>query len=367
MSKLIKHISNTFKVICYIGLFFFFVFLTLYNIGPSQNKIIHFLSIFYAPATAFIVLMLFYAVIKKKYIYAVILLCLFILGFKSLKETFQWNTQEIGSEQSFTLMSYNVASFHPERYDRFTGSELNNQKIFDWFRSIEKPDILCIQEFFHGYSNDGELTLDSIKTIGGYGYYYLNPYYRNSYNGFFGAVTFSKFKSIKAGELVYGKSKLNKGVYHDFIVYGDTIRVINVHLSSMSIRLIPFLEKKLFPWISLNFLNIHQKLIDGHEEHVEEIAVIKNFIDESPHKVILCGDFNSFPYQYPYQMIKQDLDNAFEKKGRGFGLSYHYRPFYIRIDQIFYDPRLKILSYEVHKENPWSDHYPISASFEVGN
>ena len=288
-----------------------------------------------------------------------------MIGLPVFSETLQWNKQLAKTPNSFSLMTYNAASFHPDRYNKFTGDEINNQRVFTWFKQIEQPDIFCIQEFFNGYENNNESTLDTIRQIGNYSYYYLNPQYQRKYDGFFGVATFSKFKAIGSGELLFGRSTINKGVYNDFIIHADTIRIVNIHLSSMSIRIIPSFSIGVKNWFSLNVVNTYNKLIEGFENHISEIDYIYKFISESPYKVIICGDFNSFPYNYPYQKIKSSYQNSFEQRGRGLGITYHYKPFFGRIDQIFFDPAIKNLSFKVHTENPWSDHYPISAEFEV--
>lgn len=312
-------------------------------------------------------LIFLYYLLRKKWIKAIISAVILIVAFPVVSESLQWNKQLPKTSTSFSVMTYNAASFHPDRYNRFTGDEINNQHIFQWFKQIEQPDILCIQEFFNGYENDNESTLDTIRQIGNYSYYYLNPQYQRKYDGFFGVATFSKFKSVGSGELLFGRSTINKGVYNDFIVHGDTIRIVNVHLSSMSIRIIPYFSIGFKNWYWLNVVNTYDKLIEGFENHISEIDYIYQFVTESPYQVILCGDFNSFPYQYPYQKIKQIFKNAFEERGRGLGFTYHYKPFFGRIDQIFFDPNFKNLSFKVHSENTFSDHYPISASFDLSH
>lgn len=341
------------------------VILIIHRFFVTENKLFNLISMFLLPITLLVMLSLIILIIQKKWTKSILLVIVLMIGFQPITESFQWNKQDEITANTFSLMTYNAASFHPDRYNRFTGDEMNNQRIFQWFKQIEQPDILCIQEFFNGYENDNESTLDTIRKIGKYSYYYLNPQYQRKYDGFFGVATFSKFRAINSGELLFGRSNINKGVFNDFIIHGDTVRVVNVHLSSMSIRIIPSLSIGLKNWYMLNVSNTYDKLMEGYENHISEINYIFKFVSNSPYKVILCGDFNSFPYNYPYQKMKTIYKNAFEEKGRGFGITYHYKPFYGRIDQIFFDPSIKNVSFKVHTENNYSDHYPISAKFNL--
>jgi len=335
------------------------------QLNAGQSSTVYILSYFIVPSLFFSFTCAVIYFLKRKYITATWLLYIFFFGWPFLRITFQWNNVSQTKVETFSVMTYNIASFHPNRYSSKLGDQQNSQFIFDWFRTVETPEIFCVQEFFHGYENDAELTLDSLRNIGNYGYYYLNPYFRDVYNGFFGVVTFSKFKAIKSGELIYGKSVMNKGVYHDFKIGSDTVRIVNVHLSSMSIRI----EQKNDNSTVKQYYNSAklavEKLKKGYDDHFEETRVILEFVLNSPYPVILCGDFNSLPYAYPYQIFSKYFNDAFVSKGKGMGITYHYHPFYARIDQIFYDKKLKIHEFKVHKENPWSDHYPISARFEI--
>jgi len=57
------------------------------------------------------------------------------------------------------------------------------------------------------------------------------------------------------------------------------------------------------------------------------------------------------------------MRNAFEDAGKGFGFTYNKVLFFLRIDNIFYDPSLNIEHFKTHREVDYSDHYPVSATF----
>jgi len=314
----------------------------------------------------FSVLIFVLALIKRWYVLAFMSILLCVSTSKAFGEVIRvFPVSKKSMDRSVHIMTYNSASFHPNRYAEKVGDKQNSQKIYDWLRQNPTPDVLCIQEFFHGYGDEAELALDSIQSTGNYAYYYLNPTYYKAYNGFFGVVTFSKHRAIKSEPLLFGASFINKGVYHDFVIHGDTLRIMNLHLRSMSLRLHGnqsgnFITKKM----SLT-KEILVKLREGFKNRYEEINTILRLIEASPYPVVVCGDFNSTPAGYPYQVLKRRMKNSFEEAGFGMGITYHYPPFLARIDQVFHDVSFETLEHTVHWENPYSDHYPLSVKLRL--
>jgi len=89
-------------------------------------------------------------------------------------------------------------------------------------------------------------------------------------------------------------------------------------------------------------------------------------VKESPHPVLLCGDFNDMPGSYAYTIIRgKRLRDAFVAKGSGLGRTYNLILPTLRIDNIFYDPaRLKCTGFKT-EYTPLSDHNPVTAAFDV--
>lgn len=112
-----------------------------------------------------------------------------------------------------------------------------------------------------------------------------------------------------------------------------------------------------------NFKLIYKKLKSGYEKREIQILEIVDIIEGSPHPVVLCADINALPYSDTYQLLKKNLNNSFEKKGIGFGFTYNLFPWYIRIDNQFFDDNLEINHFETEKKVTISDHYPITAGY----
>ena len=86
--------------------------------------------------------------------------------------------------------------------------------------------------------------------------------------------------------------------------------------------------------------------------------------EESPYKMIICGDFNNTAFSYVYKEIKGNLKDAFKIAGNGFGRTYDFKFFPVRIDFIFANKELEITAFKTF-DNKYSDHYPIFASFKL--
>ena len=85
---------------------------------------------------------------------------------------------------------------------------------------------------------------------------------------------------------------------------------------------------------------------------------------QSPHKMVICGDFNNTAYSYVYKEIKGDLKDGFEEAGNGFGRTFDFRYFPVRIDFILVDDSFEVNSFKVYEEK-LSDHYPIRAKISL--
>ena len=115
--------------------------------------------------------------------------------------------------------------------------------------------------------------------------------------------------------------------------------------------------------VKRNYRQTLRKLNRGSLARSKQLALLTEHVKNSPHRVILLGDLNEIPYSYAYFKLSENLVNAFEKAGRGFGFTYNKVLFFLRIDHIFSDPSLKAIQFKTHREVDYSDHYPVSAIF----
>ena len=75
--------------------------------------------------------------------------------------------------------------------------------------------------------------------------------------------------------------------------------------------------------------------------------------------IIVCGDFNDSPISYSRRTIAQGLHDCFEETGKGIGLSYNQKGFFVRIDHILCSDHFEPQKCEIDSEMDASDHYPM--------
>lgn len=157
------------------------------------------------------------------------------------------------------------------------------------------------------------------------------------------------------------------GVLADIEIKGRTYRFIDVYLN-------PFRFQKDMVRLNGDTDNDEQKikdvvkrLIPTFKKHQDQVALIREVIDNSPYPVILTGDFNSVPNSYEYYHLSEGLEDAFMTAGKGSATSFHDYKFPIRIDYIFSSKSLKAISYEIDRSVSISDHYPVTVTFSTEN
>ena len=101
------------------------------------------------------------------------------------------------------------------------------------------------------------------------------------------------------------------------------------------------------------------KIRETEGKHQEEVAVIRQAINDSPYPVIYCGDLNTTPASYNYRYLKgENLQDAFLVKGSGIGNTFYKLGPTLRIDVCFANTSLKVLQY-IREKKDLSDHYPV--------
>jgi endonuclease/exonuclease/phosphatase family metal-dependent hydrolase len=264
------------------------------------------------------------------------------------------------SKPDLTIMSYNAKVFDVLNF--LDGKDPDTAPAAIKWAIKDNADIKCFQEF---YNYDKRPMFAVLKQLKETGYKYrtlLHPLTSHNEQNFNGLAIVSKFPIIGRGEQIFGT--LNGMVYADIeINKTNTIRVINIHLQSISVKFGAF--RKAYrdnnkTGIAAESKYIIERLKLGFSQHPAQFAVVMKVINDSPYPVILCGDFNETPFGYSYSNLKRKLNNAFEDAGHGFGFSYKNDPKFIRIDHQFYDPKtFEVIDFKTRNDISTSDHYPI--------
>lgn len=275
-----------------------------------------------------------------------------VIGYKFLLITFQINSRNEEAE-GLKVLTYNAHGFF---YKNQTASD-SDPNVFTWLAD-HPADIKVIQEF---YQDNTSANRNAIKIIGKNGDYehYYHVVDGNEKKRSYGMVIFSKYPIINEG-VVFDNNRSNGTIFADIQIGGDTIRVYNTHLESMAIEAESFDN---YEQAKLVYRQTIGKLHRGSLARAQQLSILFEHLNNSPHPILLMGDLNEIPYSYAYFKLSQKLINAFEKAGRGFEFTYNRVLFFLRIDHIFADQSITPVHFNTHREVDYSDHYPVTATF----
>jgi len=145
-----------------------------------------------------------------------------------------------------------------------------------------------------------------------------------------GQAIFSKFPIINSGSIEFPNTS-NNAIYADVVKGSDTIRVYNIHLQSLHIDAnVQKLAKE-----------NSEELIKGVGEtfkmqQIQTELFIKNK-NRCDYPILIGGDFNNTAFSYVYGKIREGLKDTFKEAGNGFGRTYNFKFFPVRIDFVLAD------------------------------
>lgn len=251
-------------------------------------------------------------------------------------------------ESTLKILAYNVGGAKDEKM---------KNEIIEYCKSTN-ADVVCLQENSFLWIDRPKVrsALDSMN-------------YQMMKTG--GLCVLSKYPFVSDSIPINYPTRSNHSLACMIEYRGDTILVINNHLESN--HLTP--EEK---------NEIKEIIEDPHHKKVEEkgrifgnklseaaqyrgaqtdsiCAMIKKY---SNYSTIVCGDFNDTPISYTYQRINRLLNSAYRESGKGVGISYNQKGFYVRIDHIFVSKDWKTFDTHIDSNIQSSDHYPLITNIQ---
>lgn len=323
------------KALFFINTILAIVLLLLFTIPYIPIKVLPEIAIFSLLTPFFIlsniIMMLYWLTkLKKQWLLSFVVL---LTGYQQVFSFYKLSgTNNVVSANAFKVMSYNVRVFNEFYW-------IKNKDVFAEMKQLiveENPDVLCLQEFHHSKE-------DKFKE---FPYQFIN-YTTNKT----GQVILSKYPIIAKGSLNFPNS-LNNGIYADIKTGIDTVRVYNLHMESFHIN--PNNKKLLEEESSV----LAEKMERVFYKQQAQTDIYVSHKEKSKYKTITCGDLNNNQFSAIYKQIKgSDLD-TYDLKGTKTGKTFHFKYFPMRIDFIFVNNRIDIMSHKNRYEK-LSDHYPV--------
>ena len=205
-----------------------------------------------------------------------------------------------------------------------------------------RPDLICLQEYSTDSAENNERMERILQRE-------LGLTYRFDKNG--GTAVFSRYPIQAYTQETFPDSR-NLFCLVDLQVPGGTVRVFDVHLESYGLKLT---GSKL------------QRLIAGAAARPQQADRLVEAIRESPHPVLLCGDFNDTPTSYTYARLTGPLRDGFHQAGSGLGFTYQ-GPLplpALRIDYIMAQPPIRFRGYRNAAAPKFMDHRLVVADLEM--
>ncbi len=275
--------------------------------------------------------------VKKQLLLSVLALA---IGYIYLLSLYKFSaSKHVDDQENISIMNYNVRLFNVFKW---IDNDNIKQHISD-FISEQNPDVLCIQEYrpddeiiLKDYFKYEQLSGDKVKN---------------------GQAIFTKFPIVNSGSIEFPNTS-NNAIFVDIVKNKDTLRIYNVHLQSLGID--PTVEK-LAQEDSENLVRRVGNTFKLQQEQTEQFLQHKN---ECPYQMLICGDFNNTAYSYVYKEVKGDLRDAFVRAGNGFGRTFDFKFFPVRIDFVLVDDGFDINAFKTY-DVKYSDHYPVMAKVKL--
>lgn len=251
---------------------------------------------------------------------------------------------EINAPRSLKVLSFNSESF----------GEQNGEGV-NW--ASLKADIACFQEYSYNKNIESQYNNKLVK---------LTPF---DHNRHIGLALFSQYPVVREYSKIWdrkGQPNINGFICADIAYQQDTVRVVNVHLWSMGVRInqaTDALKKGNIKEFAFEIFDTFRRLKQGFEARDEQVKEVESYVSGSRYPVIICGDFNEIPFGYVYGKLRLSFNNAFEEVGQGLGFTLNRHPYWVRIDQQFFSSDWKVQSCQTMKGITISDHFPVVAQY----
>ncbi|MBV9963825.1 MAG: endonuclease/exonuclease/phosphatase family protein [Parafilimonas sp.] len=338
-------------------------------LNPQHWWLVGFLGLTFPYLFFSLVFIFFFWLIAKPKL-ALLPLIVLLFGIKQIGVTFaaHFSSNDLTKkpDSTFRLISWNVANM----YGLSNNKEIKQHNRTELAQSILdlNPDIICLQEFNHSYTQ-GE-GADNIGLFTGQfpNFFYSKDF--NKENGFYtsGSIVFSKYPIIDSGKVDYPGNFTGSLIYVDIKINDDTLRIFTTHLQSFGFNNEDYAEMNKIKQRDEQSIeasrNIFIKMKAAFSNRGNQADIVHAQTDSVLHRSIVCGDFNDVPTSYTYFRIRGKRQDAFLQNGLGVGKTYNSLAPMLRIDYILPDTSFTIKQFDMIDEN-LSDHAMLVSDLKL--
>ena len=278
----------------------------------------------------------------------------FLLAFQPVKTYMPLNPRQEVPEGAIKVLTYNVCSYggnfkYDDAFERIVG-----------YLDEQQADIVCLQEDVDSWRR---YAFDYYRKV--YPYNDTTIFVQNELS-FNGMGIHTRYPILRKERIPY-ESLANGSVAYFLQVGDDTLLVVNNHLEGTHLskedrtRYKDMLRGDMqTDTVKAESIHIIDKLGQSAAKRAPEAEAVRRYISEhSQYPVIVCGDFNDTPISYAHRTMAQGLTDCFIASGRGIGLSYNQKGFWVRIDNILCSSHFTPYNCQVDSKIDFSDHNPM--------
>jgi len=278
----------------------------------------------------------------------------YVLAYVPISTYMPMNQRQDVPEECIKILTYNVCAYggNYKYEDAF-------ERITDYLRK-QQADIVCTQE-----------DVDTWRRYMMNSYQKLYPYndttvFVNTAWAFNGMGIHTRYPILRKERIRYPSAANGSMAY--FLKKGkDTLLVINNHLENTHLTLEDRARYKTMlkgdmesDTARAESMQMLDKLSQAAAIRARAVDAVKNYMKaHSQYPTIVCGDFNDTPISYSRHALAESLTDCFTASGRGIGLSYNQKGFWVRIDHILCSSDFTPYNCQVDSKTDFSDHYPM--------
>ena len=276
------------------------------------------------------------------------------------------------SPATLRVLSWNLSSWGVS--NRSDGKKADyEEEMIDVIKK-SNADVLCFQEYlYYKDSKYRDSIIPALKESGyRYSYFAKTQYTYRIYKTTLltAMAVISKYPITDTAQFFYTDEAFAEPIVHtDIKVNNQVVRIFNTHLQSVMFenshyQILDNIKEDPLKASVTESKAIAYRLRNAYVKRAGQAELLQAKIKNSPYPVIVCGDFNDVPNSYSYFTVKGNLQDAFLRKGAGFGKTLRMLSPTLRIDYILADKKFTVQQFN-KIEVPYSDHYPVMADFNI--
>jgi len=273
-----------------------------------------------------------------------------------------------GEGRSLTVMSWNVRLFDYYGWlgqEGAAGEAGAKAGIMDAIEGAA-PDVLCLQEYFT-LDEQGrfpvEVPLNEAVAQGQSAHRHV-VIARSKGPRSFGVATWSRWPIVGRSSIVFGTRKNNVCAVTDVAWEKDTVRVFNAHFSSMRFEEEDYAALEEGVPNAAGRERIWSRMKAAYVERVAQVTTVMEAVEESPHPVVLCGDFNDTPTSWAHAHCRLQLKDSHDARLFRMDGTWQGAVPGVRIDHLLVGPQWTALDYATGGDG-LSDHRFVKAVLQA--